>query len=342
MQKWNIMSNHEVKDMKKVYKALFIVLCVVTCLVLFVFELYRETSDPVQTFETTNPSIAADGNTLVSAHRSGAGIFPENTLMAFEGCMESEEFKTDIYEFDLHITKDGVLILSHDSSLDRMTNAEEVFGYSGVKIADLTYEEIRTLNFGEGFKDSDGNYPYAGLHGEFIPENLRALSLENALDYLESNGGFGYIIEIKNSGELGYKATDELYRILTERNMISKVVVGTFNGEVTKYIDENYPDMLRSASIVEAVFFFLRATFNIPADEDTFKYDALQVPSMAVVLNLASTRVINYAHEHNLAMQYWTINDPYECARIAANGGDAIMSDYPDMAYAVVHGTYEW
>ncbi|MBE6811468.1 MAG: hypothetical protein E7523_01140 [Ruminococcaceae bacterium] len=336
------MTSNEVKEMQKFYKVLFIIMCVVSCLVLLVFELYRETAEPVMAYESDNPSVVTDGATLVSAHRSGAGIFPENTLMAFQGCMESEDFKTDIYEFDLHITKDGVLILSHDSSLDRMTNAEEVFGYSGVKVADLTYEEIRTLNFGEGFKAPDGTYPYAGLHGEFIPENLRALSLENALDYLESNGGFGYIIEIKNGGDLGYKATDELYRILTERDMLSKVVVGTFNGEVTKYMDENYPDLIRSASIVEAVFFFLRATFNIPADEDTFKYDALQVPSLAVVLNLASTRVINYAHEHNLAMQYWTINDPYECARIAQNGGDAIMSDYPDMAYAVVHGTYEW
>ena len=321
------------------YKILFIVMCVVTCLVLFVFELYKETTDPVQQFETNNPSIVTDGVTQVSAHRSGAGIFPENTLIAFQGCIESEEFNTDIFEFDLHITKDGVLILSHDSTLDRMTNAETVFGYSGVRISDLTYDEIRTLNFGEGFRNANGVYPYAGLHGEFIPENLRALSLENALDYLESNGGFKYIIEIKNGGDLGYKAADELYRILSERNLLSKVVVGTFNGEVTKYMDENYPGLIRSASIAEAVFFFLRATFNVPAKESTFDFDALQVPPMAVVLNLASTRVINYAHEHNLAMQFWTVNDPYEVKRIAENGGDAIMSDYPDMAYSVIHDT---
>ena len=330
------------KAMKKAYKALFIFVCVICALVLLVFELYRETTEPVAIYPSESSILIGDGKTLVSAHRSGAGIFPENTLMAFQGCMESEDFATDIYEFDLHITKDGVLILSHDSSLDRMTNAEEVFGYSGVRIADLTYEEIRTLNFGEGFRAPDGTYPYAGLHGEFIPENLRALSLENALDYLESNGSFGYIIEIKNSGDNGKKATDELYRILHERNMLGKVVVGTFHAEITQYMDDTYPDMQRSASAFEAVFFFLRATFNIPAKEDTFKFKAMQVPSMAVVLNLASTRVINYAHENNIAMQYWTINDPYECARIARNGGDAIMSDYPDMAYEVVHGTYEW
>lgn len=322
---------------EKAYKALFVFMCVVTALVLLLFELYRETPEPLQTFETDNPYIVTEGKTLVSAHRSGAGIFPENTLMAFEGCMESETFETDIYEFDLHITKDDVLILSHDSTLDRMTNAEEVFGHDSVRISDLTYEEIRQLNFGEGFTAEDGSKPYAGLTGDAVPENLRALSFTDAIDYLESNGGFRYIIEIKNGGELGYKATDALYAVLQERNMLDKVVVGTFNGEVTKYIDEQYPDILRSASIVEAVFFFLRATFSIPASEDAFAFEALQVPPMAAVLNLASTRVVNYAHEHNLAMQYWTVNDAQTVAELAEKGADAIMSDYPDMAYAVIH-----
>lgn len=321
----------------KAYKALFVVMCVVTALVLLVFELYRETPDALQVYENENPYIVTDGKTLVSAHRSGAGIFPENTLMAFEGCMESESFETDIYEFDLHITKDDVLILSHDSTLDRMTNAEEVFGHGSVRIADLTYEEIRQLNFGEGFKAADGTKPYAGLTGDEIPENLRALSLADAIDYLESNGGFRYIIEIKNGGELGYKATDALYALLCERDMLTKVVVGTFNGEVTKYIDEQYPDMLRSASIIEAVFFFLRASFSVPADADDFEFEALQIPPMAAVLNLSSTRFVNYAHAHDIALQYWTVNDAKTVARLAEKGADAIMSDYPDMAYEVIH-----
>ena len=50
----------------------------------------------------------------------------------------------------------------------------------------------------------------------------------------------------------------------------------------------------------------------------------------------------NLKNEEIWGSRISVFNDPYECARIAANGGDAIMSDYPDMAYAVVHGTYEW
>ena len=53
---------------------------------------------------------------------------PENTMLAFESCMNSKDFNTDIFEFDLHITKDNKLILLHDDTLDRTTNAVEYFG----------------------------------------------------------------------------------------------------------------------------------------------------------------------------------------------------------------------
>ena len=90
-------------------------------------------SEEIVTYETTNPYITPYGQTMVSAHRSGGGIFPENTLMAFEGCVNSKDFKTDIFEFDLHITKDGELILLHDDTLDRTTNSAAVFGVTGAR-----------------------------------------------------------------------------------------------------------------------------------------------------------------------------------------------------------------
>ena len=57
------------------------------------------------------------GKTQISAHRSGGGIMPEETLKAFRNCAENPEFKIDVFEFDLHITKDDVLVLLHDDTL---------------------------------------------------------------------------------------------------------------------------------------------------------------------------------------------------------------------------------
>ena len=285
----------------------------------------------------TNPYITEE-KALVSAHRSGKDIAPENTMAAFQYCIEAEDFNVDIYEFDLHITKDGKLILLHDSTLDRTTNSVEHFGEEGVTPSQKTYEELRELNFGENFKNADGEYPYRGLRGDDIPDELRAVLLEDVLDYLEDNGDFQYIIEIKDSGINGKNACDELYRILKEKELLEDVVFGTFNPDVTAYADKNYPDMLRSASIIETVVFYVLCGYGIDVDADFFKYEALQIPTGYFgIICLDTDRVINYAHRNNIAVQYWTINDAEEVEYLNSIGADCIMSDSPDMAYDVIN-----
>lgn len=292
--------------------------------------------DSYENYNTTNSDITDYGKTLVSAHRSGGGIFPENTMMAFEGCINSKEFRTDIFEFDLHITKDDQLIILHDSTLDRTTDAEDVFGAEDIYPEDYTYEEISVLNFGENFENDRGEMPYKGLRGDKVPTNLRAAKLNDVLDYLQSNGDFGYIIEIKNSGELGKKAADILYSTLKERKLLESAIIGTFNNDVTRYMDETYPDMKRSASIKEVVKVYFLSLLGIDR-QGSYKFDALQIPSGLSFLRLDTVRLVNYAHRHDIAVQYWTINDEAQMAHLRDIGADCIMSDIPDIAYNVLN-----
>ncbi len=293
--------------------------------------------DTYEEYDTDNRYITEYGRTLVSAHRSGAGIFPENTMMAFEGCINSESFKTDVFEFDLHITGDDELIVLHDSTLDRTTDAVEYFGCENIRPENYTYEELRNLNFGESFKTDEGETPYKGLRGEAVPENLRVAKIDDVLEYLESNGAFDYIIEIKNGGELGKKAADGLYNILKKMKLLDRVIVGTFNADVTEYLDENYSDMARSASIMEVLGFYFNSLLGIEKDESFYKYDALQIPKGAAIIDLATARLVNYAHRHNIAVQYWTINDTETMEKLKSIGADCIMSDVPDVAYTVLY-----
>ena len=80
-----------------------IVLFAVAAASLWAF-MYVHRSDPseIKQYETTNPFIY--DSTQISAHRSGAGIFREETLLAFQNCVESDAFDKDFFEFDLHIT----------------------------------------------------------------------------------------------------------------------------------------------------------------------------------------------------------------------------------------------
>lgn len=321
-----------------VLKALSIVLVVVIALVSsLVLLMTHDWKEEYIAYDTTNSNITEYGTTLVSAHRSGGGIFPENTMMAFEGCINSDTFKTDIFEFDLHITGDDELIVLHDGTLDRTTDAVEYFGKEGIRPEDYTYEELRGLNFGESFKTDDGEKPYQGLRGDDVPDSLKVSSLKDVLTYLQSNDDYDYIIEIKNGGELGEKAADILYSTLKEMELLDNVVVGTFQNNVTKYLDEKYPDMPRSASIIEVVKVYFNSLLGLDKKEGAYKFNALQIPVGLSILDLATARLVNYAHRHNIAVQYWTINDAETMQLLKDIGADCIMSDVPDVAYDILH-----
>lgn len=324
--------------MKKVLIIIAIVILVLAVIIGAVLMIItHDFKDPVQTVESSvNPYIVKTGETMVSAHRSGGGIAPENTLKAFENCVESSSFAIQIFEFDLHITKDGELVLLHDETFDRTSNSVELFGTEGVLPSDKTYAELRELNMGEYFVADDGATPYKGLRGDDIPDDLRVVRLRDIFDYLAPYGDYNFIIEIKNADDLGRQAADELYSILKEYDMLSRAIIGTFHGEISDYMEMNYPDMLRSAGIKEVVNFYFSSLAGIKHKDGYYKFDALQIPDDDYVFNLGTTRLVNYAHKYNIAVQYWTINDPEDVRHLQSIGADAIMSDNPDMAYSVL------
>lgn len=322
--------------MKKFIKKALLILGSILLLLLAAFLIVTHDysgKSPVSVENNTNPHIAQNGKTFVSAHRSGGGIAPENTMMAFQNCVENGEFSIDIFEFDLHITKDKELILLHDDTLDRTSDSAKVFGRENVKPSELTYEELLQLNMGANFVSDSGEAPYKNLTGDEVPDTLRVVRLQDIFEYLTNYGEYNYIIEIKDEGDLGKEACDKLYEIMKEYDMLNRVIVGTFHGEVTEYMDNAHPDMLRSAGMKEAAGFYFDSLFNRKRSDDYYKFVALQIPDEDYVIKLGTTRIINYAHEHNIAVQYWTINDADKVVDLATKGADAIMSDNPDMAY---------
>lgn len=322
----------------KALKAVIVAACVLAVITACAVTSMSWHSDPAKiiNYETDNPYIMEMGKTQISAHRSGGGIMPEETMMAFKNCAENDSFEIDVFEFDLHITKDGVLVLLHDDTLDRTSDSETVFGIKKTRPEDYTYEELRKLNMGAKFIDENGNMPYADYAGDEVPDDIRILRIEDVLDYLTSMGDYDYIIEIKNGGELGKQGVDTLYQILAKRNLLDSVVFGTFKEEVSLYVDDNHPDLLRSATIKEVLRFYFAALTN-KEDFDP-GYSVLQIPyglPFTLAINLGTAQVINYAHSKNIAVQYWTVNDEGDMEYLISLGADCIMTDYPDRLYEV-------
>ena len=340
--------------MKKKYKVLFgvmlglfILFFGVSCCVIGIADCDIEK----HYFEgVTNPYIA-DDVAMVSAHRAGSIVAPENTLNAFKLGIEEATtggYTVDIWEFDLHITKDGELILLHDHTLDRTSNSRQVFGVKDARPEDYTLEKLRELNMGYNF-ELDGEYPFRDLAAaDITAQDLRVCTLEEVLDYMSSDeataaapaefGKFRYIIEIKNSGKLGEKAADILYDTLVEYGILEDVVFGTFNQNVTDYVDENYPDMLTRYLRVEVLDFWFAYLTGADLSKRGVGYCALQIPYSKSISFLGDAGLIEYAHKYNIAVQFWTINESDDVEYLQSVGADCIMSDSPDMCYDVLKG----
>lgn len=331
------------KVKKVIGKSLLVLLCIVVAIVIIGVAQFHHRSDPknLKQYETNNPFIT--GETAISAHRSGAGQYPEETLAAFRGCTENPDVQVDYFEFDLHMTADDVLVLSHDATLDRVSDAAAVFGAENVLVRDKTLAELKELNMAAQFVSGAGEAPYADLRGDAVPDELRILSLDEVLDYLTAAGDYRYIIEIKDGGDVGLAAADQLYATLKTRGLLDRVIVGSFRDEVADYITANYPDMHRSASPEEVMQFYFAALTG--KKELACSYDVLQLPfgdaESSYGINLGTTTVINFAHANNLAIQYWTVNSEEDMAYLSSVGADALITDYPDKAARVLSGNGE-
>lgn len=320
------------KKTKKVLIILLIILAGLATLILSVMKIAgNHRSDPadILTYKTNHPFIT--GRTELIAHRFGAGIAPEESMLAIETCLTREDISMDIYEFDLRMTKDGYAVVFHDKTLDETTDAITLWGGEEIFVADKTLEELRQLNMGAGFTDANGKRPYANLSD--VPDNLRIMTVAEALDFLTANGITRLSIEAKDAGEAGMKAADILYRELSARNLLASTVFSSFKTDVSAYVAKTYPDMIRSNTDAQAIEFFLAALLNRKNYEPPCT--VFQLPFTDKYLNMgvnfATAKVLNYAHSHNIAVHYWVVDDPDRIKYLESIGADGIMTDYPDI-----------
>lgn len=321
------------------------------------------TGDSVSYAKTNNDNPYIVYNTtglLRSAHRAGGVLDPENTMQAIKTCIENKEYEVDVLEFDLHLTADDQLILLHDENFDRTTNSVEVWGREGVLPRDKTLDEIKELNFGYWFPYERGSVQFedkriykdlSKLPDGKDAKDLRVVTLEEVFKEVGAKKTsdlapgesapkikYNFIIEIKDKGSVGKYAAEQLCALMEKYNMFDKVVVGTFNGDISDYFDYLNANVYngkinRSAGILEVLKIFLSYLMN--RDLGTVKYNVLQIPYMNWFPFLGSKSFIDYAHKYGIACQFWTINEASQMETLIKNGADCIMSDNPKLLYEV-------
>ncbi len=250
------------------------------------------------------------GAPLLIAHRGGAALAPENTILAFGRALHW--WGADMLELDVRPTREGEAVVLHDATLDRTTDG------SG-PIAEFEAERLEELDAGYHFTPDEGvSHPFRG-------QGLRVPTL---LEVLRAFPDTRVNIEIKDG-----RAQAGVRRAIREAGAAGRVLVaGGRRRDRLALTDQGLPV---SASADELRFFATQLRLGkvlIPPE-----VDALQLPLYHQERLLPDRRLVEAAHAFNIAVHVWTINEPAEMRLLLDNGVDGIMTDRPDRLARVLH-----
>jgi glycerophosphoryl diester phosphodiesterase len=248
------------------------------------------------------------------AHRGASALAPENTIEAFRLAVEAG---AGGLELDVHMTRDGHIVVIHDATVDRTTNGTGA-------VSEMTLEELRRLDAGHNFSPDGGpTRPYRG----------RGVRVPTLGEVLREFPGVAVNIEIK-AGTPGIE--EKVLGVLREANALGRaLVVSTPHDIVKRFRKVSGGHVSTGASRWEIGVFYISSRFRLerlvrPA------YDALQVPLRHRGLPVVTPRFVRAAHARGVRADAWTINQADEMRRLLDLGVDVIMTDRPGMLAEVL------
>lgn len=235
---------------------------------------------------------------LTIAHRGASGYAPENTMPAFD---QAVRMNADFIELDVQMSKDGQLVVIHDTTVDRTTDGTGAVG-------DLTWQQLRALDAGEWFAPE-----FAGAR---IP------SLAEVLD--RYGGKIGILIEMKAPWlyeGIERKVADEWRkRQMDAASNKGKVIVQSFDHLSVRRFHEILP------VIPVGVLTYRAQDLTIRKLKEFASYADFVNPS----LSLVTQQSVNRIHSYGMKVLAWTVTDPVWIAPLKQIGVDGIITDYPD------------
>ena len=231
----------------------------------------------------------------ITAHRGSSYEAPENTMAALHKAVED---LADYAEIDVQETKDGVVVLGHDTTLSRVAGINR-------PISSFSYENLAGLDAGSWFSD---NYK-----GEKIP------TLKEVMEY--AKGKINLNIEIKNLGE-GSHLPDQVVKMIEEYQMEEQCVVTSTRFSYLVRIKKENPE-IRTGYIISAAY------------GDFYSSDSIDF--ISIRSSFVNERLVKAAHEKGKAVHAWTVNKKYEMERMKMLGVDNIITDYPILAREILY-----
>ena len=244
------------------------------------------------------------------ANRGGSGLRPENTLVAFA---HAASLGVDALECDVHLSRDGEVVVIHDATLDRTTDA------SG-PVSALTADELSRVDAGCRFHPDDG-LPYRG-QGIGVPRLSTVLRAHPALPI---------IVEIKGESP---EVADRVMATVREHGAESRVILAGFSHPVLSAVRARSAAHVTNASRVEVLSAIRRSYVWLPPRRSGAR--VFQLPLELQGRRVLTRRLARVLRWGRMPIHAWIIDDEAVMRQLLAWGVTGLISDRPDRAVRVV------
>lgn len=241
--------------------------------------------------------------TLVAAHRGGAALWPENSLLAFRSAVA---LGVDFLEFDLHLTADGEVVVIHDPTLDRTSTGRG-------PVRDLKLADLGSVRL----KSRDGT-----VTGEAVPTFAQVLDLAAA-------GSVQLLPEIKvGPDQQRYDGIEQkVLALVRSRGLLERTTVQAFHPETIRSLHGLEPK-------VRTMFLVARGDVErerVRPAEAVRRARDLGATDLGMNHRLIDADVMAAARAAGIRVSAWTVNEEADILRMMELGVDVVMSDRPDL-----------
>jgi glycerophosphoryl diester phosphodiesterase len=236
------------------------------------------------------------------AHRGASAERPENTLPAFERAVE---IGVDALELDVHVTRDNHLIVAHDATAGRTCGAQLAW-------CDLDLADVRRLDAGWGFIAPDGGRPFAG----------KAIGVPTFEQVLDAFPAIRINVDLK-----GDRAVALMLDLVRGKRAEDRVTLASFQLATLVEIRRRGYGGETALSQGEVV-----TLLGLPAmlwRQLPFTGTAAQIPVRAGRIRFDRATFIAKCHSIGLRVDFWTVDDRDQAARLLALGADGIITNDP-------------
>lgn len=290
--------------------------------------------------------LAKPNHIKIYGHRGARGDLPENTLDSFKYLFENN---INAYETDILISKDLIPVITHDFRLDPSFTKDEEGDWitdENIKIFDLTYNEISKFDVGSLNKLT--RYGRRFLNQRSL-ENQKIPKLDELLELSSKNLSQDTIInlEIKSTPDEKNLTPNpkEMVQIvlndIKKSNLQDKIIISSFDWRILREVKNQNPEISRAyltfqqekgMKIKKTIYSKSPWIDHIPL---TIVYD---LPKIIKELGGSAwhpyykdinKKAVKDAHDYNLPVNVWTVNDEYNMLKMIEYEVDGIMTDYP-------------